>query len=216
MQNRRGLSSLINEKFIIKKSKVAVTGNIGSGKSTFVKYLSEKGFPIIQADEVSKELLANDPSVREKIIKGFGSIVYDGNNINKSYLSGQIFSNPKKLKKINSILHPLVRKKIESISKDYFITDDIVFIEVALVYESKIENMFDYIVLIFADEEVRMNRSVQNNKLTEADFYNRNKNQIDDNKKIKRADFVFYNNRTETELKSKADLLIKLLENPHK
>jgi dephospho-CoA kinase len=199
-----------------KKLKVAVTGNIGSGKSTFVKYLSEKGFPVIIADEVSKELLANDPFVREKIINEFGSIVYDGNRINKNYLSDQIFSDPKKLKKINSILHPLVRQKIDSISKDYFSSNDVVFIEVALVYESKIENMFDYVVLIIADKEVRIKRSAQNNKIAKADFYNRNKNQIDDNKKIKRADIVFYNNDTVTELKSRADLLISLLENHHK
>jgi dephospho-CoA kinase len=199
-----------------KKIKVAVTGNIGSGKSTFIKFLSDKGFPVIQADEVSKEILANDPSVREQIIKEFGLSVYDGNGINKTYLSDQIFSNPKKLKRINSILHPLVRKKMESISKDYFLKNNIVFVEVALVYESKIENMFAYVVLIFTDKDIRTKRSVQNNKITESDFYKRNKNQIDDNKKIKKADFVFYNNSTENELKLKADLLIKLLENHRK
>jgi len=55
-----------------KKLKVAVTGNIGSGKTTFVKFLAEKGYPVIQADDVSKDILANDPDVKEKIIDTFG------------------------------------------------------------------------------------------------------------------------------------------------
>lgn len=193
------------------KIKIAVTGNIGSGKSTFIKYLSEKGFPVIHADDISKDILTNDPAARKKIIEEFGAEVYEGNKVNKSYLSNQIFLNPDKLEKINSILHPLVREKINSLAMDFFKTNDFVFVETALVYESRIEKMFDFIVLIIADKEIRLNRIVSSNNLTKEEFINRNENQIDDKRKIKKADFIFTNNGTIDELKIKADLLITLL-----
>ena len=194
-----------------KKLKVAVTGNIGSGKTTFVKFLAEKGYPVIQADDVSKDILANDPDVKEKIIDTFGADAFVGTKINKTYLSKQIFSDSKKLKKINSILHPLVREKIESISKNYFLTNNIVFVEVALVYESKIESMFDFIVLITSDKDLRIKRVIESNKMSEKDFNNRNNNQLDDKDKIMKADFTFSNNGSLEDLKAKADLLTSIL-----
>ena len=196
----------------LKKLKVAITGNIGSGKTTFSRFLSEKGYPVIFADEVSKELLANDPVVRKKIIHEFGEESYQGKRINTSFLAGKIFSNPKKLKKINSILHPEVRKKIELLSLAYFKTKDIVFVEAALIYESKIENMYDFVVLIAADIELRMKRSLAESKVSEKDFYNRNRSQIDDSAKVKKADFIFINNGSKNNLKEKAELLSVILE----
>ena len=193
------------------KLKVGITGNIGSGKSTFAKFLSEKRYPVIQADEISKEILLNDPLAKKKIIKEFGANTFQGNIINTRYLSEQVFSDIQRLKKINSILHPLVRKKIDVITAELFRTNDIVFIEAALIFESKLTKMFDYIVLITSEMNVRLNRAMIKNKLSEKDFSNRNKNQIDDKKKIKNSDFVFTNNGSLEELKLKADLLLSIL-----
>ncbi len=138
-----------------KKIKVAITGNIGSGKSTFTKFLFEAGYPVILADDISKEILAGDPEVRIEVINEFGAQSFLGNKINKKYIADNIFSDPKKLKKINSILHPRVRKRIEFLSQEYFKESDIVFVEAALIFESKIENMYDYVVLITADKEFK-------------------------------------------------------------
>ena len=89
-----------------KKIKVAITGNIGSGKSTFTKFLFEAGYPVILADDISKEILAGDPEVRKEVINEFGAESFQGNKINKKYIADTIFSDPKKLKKINSIIKP--------------------------------------------------------------------------------------------------------------
>ncbi len=196
----------------LKKIKVAITGNIGSGKSTFTKFLSEKYYPVIYADEISKKLLSSDLGIRKKVIEEFGAKSYSEEGVNNKYLADKVFSDSKLLKKINTILHPAVRTQIESLSKDFFKTNNIIFVEAALIYESKIEKMFDLVVLIITDEELRLKRTIQMNKLSKQDFFNRNKSQIDDTSKIKKADFVFINNGSIDELKAKANLLTKLLE----
>ena len=196
---------------IAKKIRVAITGNIGSGKSTFTKFLFEAGYPVILADDISKEILAGDHEVREEVVKEFGAQSLQGNKINKKYIADNIFSDPKKLNKINSILHPRVRKRIEYLSKEYFKTSDIVFVEAALIYESKIENMYDYVVLITADKNLRMKRTTMTKKISEEDFLKRDNNQMNEESKKKKADFIFTNDESKDELKKKAILLINLL-----
>ena len=194
-----------------KKLLVAITGGIGSGKSTFAKFLAEYGHPVILADDISKKILANDPVVRNEIVTEFGAESYLGKQINKKFLANEIFSDPNKLKKINSILHPRVREKIYSTSKEYFKTKDIVFVEAALIFESKIEKIYDFVVLIIADKKLRMKRATKDKKISEKDFLQRNENQLDDEAKKKKADFIFINNGSKAELKQKAILLSNLL-----
>ena len=195
-----------------KKIKVAITGNIGSGKSTFTKFLFEAGYPVILADDISKEILAGDIEVKEEIIKEFGARLFQGDKINNKLLADLVFSDPKKLKKINSILHPRVRKRINFLSDEYFKTHTLVFVEAALIFESKIEKMYNYVVLIAAEKDLRMKRSITTKKLSAADFMKRDSNQLNEETKKKKADFVFTNNGSKDELMQKAILLIKLLE----
>jgi len=196
---------------IEKKIKVAVTGNIGSGKSSFCNFLSEKGYPVINADAVSKNILSEDGEIKKKVIKEFGEESFVNNEINKKFLAEKVFSDPVKVLKINSILHPKVKNKIESLANEYFIKYDIVFTEAALIYEADMESMFDYVVLITADYKIRKKRTTENAKLSEKDFDKRNDNQIKDEEKKKRADFVFENNLGINGLRQKAGLLISIL-----
>lgn len=195
----------------MKKLKVAVTGNIGSGKSSFCKLLEEMNYTVIKADEMAKDLMANDPNIKSQIIKQFGSSAYTKEGLNKSYLAEKIFSNEDNLLRMNLIVHPAVVKKVEQLMKESLKKADIAFHEAALIYEADIEEMFDVVVLITADYKVRLKRKQQSDNYSEAEFAKRNSNQIPDDEKIKRADFVFENNGTLDELKTKAQLLITVL-----
>ena len=192
--------------------RVGITGNIGAGKSTFSKLISELSYPVLFADDISKEILANDPEVKAKVIENFGAQSFKEQKINTDYLARVVFPNQKKLRTMNSILHPKVRMKIDELSEALFKSHSIVFVEAALIFESKIEKMFDYIVLIIADSNIRMNRSIKAKNITDEDFLNRENNQIKQELKEKRADFTFSNNGTIDELKNKAELLIIILE----
>lgn len=193
------------------KLKIGVTGSIGSGKSLFCSLLVKNGFPVISADEESKKILAENPEAKKKIIKAFGEESFLEGTINKPYLAQTVFSDPEKVIQINSILHPVVIRKIEALIKEQHKKHALVFVEAALIYEADMEDLFDYVVLVSADEAIRKQRKVELDKFAEEDFISRNNNQIPDEEKKKRADFVFINNGTEQDLENKAGFLIVML-----
>ena len=192
-----------------KKLKIGITGNIGSGKSTFADFIKQKGFTVINADDISKNILATNENVKKKVIEIFGEASFSNGLINREYLSDKVFSNPENVLIINSILHPLVLEKIDEIMNEELKTNDKIFVEAALIYEADMEDMFDYVVLVAANKENRFKR--KSIKLNEKDFELRDSNQIPELEKKKRADFIFENNGTLQELKTKADLLLTIL-----
>jgi dephospho-CoA kinase len=192
-----------------KKLKIAITGSIGSGKSVFSEMIESNGFTVLKADDISKEILAADQEVRKRIIEAFGPESYSSNSVNKKYLAQKVFSDPDKVQIINNILHPLVIRRISDLMKKELQLKDKVFVEAALIYEADMEEMFDYVVLVTADEEVRFKR--KSGILSAEDFEKRNLNQIPDSEKKKRADFIFENNGSIDELKRKVRLLLSLL-----
>jgi dephospho-CoA kinase len=196
------------------KLKIAVTGSIGSGKSSFCKLLEDRSYPVIKADDLSKDILANDKNVKNEVIKIFGKNSFINNEINKKFLAEKIFSDPENVLIINSILHPKVKEKVNTLMDEYLKKTNIVFVEAALIYEADMENMFDYVVLITADEKIRMKRKTE--ILSSEEFNKRNQNQIPDIEKEKRADFIFVNNGSLIELSAKADLLLQILKKYNK
>lgn len=194
-----------------RKIKVGITGSIGSGKSTFSNFIAGKNFPVIKVDDLSKQLLADDKKIKDKIIKEFGEESYTGSKVNKKYLAEKVFSKPDNVLIINSIVHPVVIKKTEEKIEEYLKNNDLVFAEAALIYEADMEKIFDYIVLVTADKKIRMKRKMKSDNYTEEQFLKRNENQIPDEEKKKRADFIFENNGDIKELKVKSDLFINIL-----
>lgn len=193
-----------------KKITVGITGSIGSGKSEFTRLAEQLGFPVIRADDISNEILATNPDVRKQVSKKFGNEALINNKPNKSYLAKIVFSDPVKLRELERILHPLVIKEIEKRKKEIFQKQNVIFIESALIYEADLEALFDFVVLITADREVRLKRKLLQG-MSEEDFIKREMNQIPDDEKRKRADFIFINNGSIEELKSKFELLLTLL-----
>lgn len=196
----------------MKKLKVAITGNIGSGKSSFCNFLEEMNYPVVKADEAARYLMQNDERIKAKIIKVFGDSAYNKNEINTKYISQKIFNDVQALDTMNSIVHPPTIKRVIGLMDEALKEKNIVFHEAALIYEAKMDSLFDYVVLIKADYEKRLNRAVNNYKFSKEQFISRESSQIPESEKAKLADFVFINNGSLDELKAKAILLIKILQ----
>jgi dephospho-CoA kinase len=194
-----------------KKIKIAITGNIGSGKSTFSHFIESAGYKVIYADNVSKSLLENHSHIKKKIIASFGQDSYINNKPNKKFLADTVFQDPKKLAVLESILHPEVIKLSIEMMEEHLKNNDVIFLEAALIYEADMEKYFDYVVLITADKETRFNRKKLIEDYTREEFIERENLQIPQDEKRKRADFIFENNSDLNSLKQKADLLFSLL-----
>ena len=187
----------------MKKIAIGITGGIGSGKSTVSDIISENNYKIINADDVAKKIMIEDPKIVSKIIKNFGTDCYIDSKLNTKYIADKVFIHPDRIRELNSIVHPptieFIQKEIHSLHNDV----DIVFVESALIFEAKMEELFDYILLVTAEEDIRIKRVLQRDSETISEIRSRILNQIPEEQKRGRSDFVIDNNTTIEELNSK-------------
>lgn len=180
--------------------KVAVTGGIGAGKSEFMRAVKELGIKTYSADEINAELL-RDKRYIEKLSAAFPLAVKDG-KVDKTALREEVFSNEKKRKTLNALAHPEIRRKIEEITGD-------AVVEVPLLFESGMTDLFDRVIVVTAGEDVRINRIVSTRNISKDLTKSIIKNQTTDDERIKRADYVAINDGTRKELYEQAKNIIK-------
>lgn len=180
--------------------KVAVTGGIGAGKSEFMRAVKELGIRTYSADEINAELLC-DKRYIEKLSAAFPLAVKDG-KVDKAALREEVFSNEKKRKTLNALAHPEIRRKIEEITGD-------AVIEVPLLFESGMTDLFDRVIVVTAGEDARINRIVSTRNISKDLAKNIIKNQATDDERIKRTDYVAINDGTRKDLYEQAKNIIK-------
>ena len=180
--------------------KVAVTGGIGAGKSEFMRAVKELGIRTYSADEINAELL-RDKRYIEKLSAAFPLAVKDG-KVDKAALREEVFSDGKKRKTLNALAHPEIRRKIEEITGD-------AVVEVPLLFESGMTDLFDRVIVVTAGEDVRINRIVSTRNISKDLAKNIIKNQATDDERIKRADYVAINDDTRKDLYEQAKNIIK-------
>ncbi|MBS6461520.1 MAG: dephospho-CoA kinase [Clostridium sp.] len=180
--------------------KVAVTGGIGAGKSEFMRAVKELGIRTYSADEINAELL-RDKRYIKKLSAAFPLAVKDG-KVDKTALREEVFSDEKKRKTLNALAHPEIRRKIEEITGD-------AVIEVPLLFESGMTDLFDRVIVVTACEDVRINRIVSTRNISKDLAKNIIKNQTTDDERIKRADYVAINDGTRKDLYEQAKNIIK-------
>lgn len=180
--------------------KVAVTGGIGAGKSEFMRAVKELGIRTYSADEINAELL-RDKRYVEKLSEAFPLAVKDG-KVDKSVLREEVFSDEKKRKTLNALAHPEIRRQIEEITGD-------AVVEVPLLFESGMTDLFDRVIVVTAGEDVRINRIVSTRNISKDLAKNIIKNQTTDDERIKRADYVAINDGTRKDLYEQAKNIIK-------
>ena len=180
--------------------KVAVTGGIGAGKSEFMRAVKELGIRTYSADEINAELL-RDKRYIEKLSEAFPLAVKDG-KVDKSVLREEVFLDEKKRKTLNALAHPEIRRQIEEITGD-------AVIEVPLLFESGMTDLFDRVIVVTAGEDVRINRIVSTRNISKDLAKNIIKNQTTDDERLKRADYVAINDGTRKDLYEQAKNIIK-------
>lgn len=174
--------------------KVGVTGGIGSGKTLICKVFERLGAPVFYADQEAKKILNQDQQVVQQIKNTFGAGIYDETGINKATLADIIFNDDETLNKINNIVHPVVRsyfkKWLDKVNHPYAIE------EAAILVETGAHNELDYTVLVYAPKELRISRTMQRDGSTREHIESRMKNQMPDEEKFKKVNYVIYNDNS--------------------
>ena len=173
--------------------KLGITGGIGAGKSVVASFLKSLGIPVYIADDESKRLTSTSSEIKERLIKAFGKNLYAEGNLNKALLASLIFGNEQNLKLVNSIIHP----EVLSDFNEWLLTHvdkKIVAMESAILFESGFEKNMDLIVAVTAPSEERVERILKRNNTTREEVLNRISNQMPEEEKCMKSDFVIYNN----------------------
>jgi dephospho-CoA kinase len=170
---------------------VGLTGGIGSGKTTIGKCFVSYGIPVYIADEEAKALMNRSKVIKRKLIKLFGKAAYKDGKLNRPYLASKIFNDKELLEKMNAIVHP----KVASHFKRWQKKQDTPYVlkEAAIIFENNLEQQYDYIITVVADEDLRIARVMKRDNTSKEKVKSIIANQLSDEEKIKKSDFVIVN-----------------------
>lgn len=179
---------------------VGLTGGIGTGKSTVSRKLRERGYPVIDLDVISREVIEY-PEVIDELVRNFGNEILENQNntsgkksISRNKLRQTVFKEEKKVSVLNSIMHPPIveemRRQIEELRKSY----KTVFVEVQLLFEAKLEKEFDIIVLVYADKKTQLERVLKRDGRSEGEVQQIINAQMDMTEKRRVSNYIIENN----------------------
>ena len=187
---------------------IGLTGGIGSGKTTIANYFLAAGVPVYITDDEARKMMQL-PEIIEEIKKIFGTSIFEKGTLNREKLATIVFSNPEKLKLLNAIIHPAVKKHFEDWISNHKNFPFVIY-EAAILFESGSYKNCDWIITVTAPIESRIQRVIQRDKTTREQVLKRIDSQWSDEQRISKSDFVIENVNLEI-AKSEVDKILKIL-----
>lgn len=193
----------------MKPTIIGITGGIGGGKSMFSRFLMRRGELVYDTDMEARILQDSDESLQKRIKTEFGEDIYNASGLDRAKLANIVFADSSKLKLLNSIVHPAV---VEDFKKWVEINSNrkLLFMECAILFEGKLDNLVDKIIVVTAPQEVRIQRVMKRDCVNEENVLSRIRNQMPEPEKIKLADWVFHTNNDELPHKRVDEFLEKI------
>lgn len=171
--------------------KIGITGGIGSGKTFLAKLFEALGVPVYNADEEAKRLMNSDTRIKKQLIELFGEATYKDGKLDRTFLATIVFSDKEKLELLNGIVHPIVIQEAKDWAERQ--TSRYSLKEAALLFESGSYKELDYTILVTAPMDVRIQRVIKRDSVTEQQVRERISKQLSDEEKLQLADFVIIN-----------------------
>ena len=190
--------------------KLGLTGGIGSGKTLVCQIFEKLGVPVYYADLAARDLMNTDAALVAGIRQMFGEKAYGDKGLNRQYLASSVFGDQKKLSRLNQLVHPAVRKDFISWSSGQ---EGVPYVieEAAILFESRASEGMDLSVLVYAPEELRINRVMKRDGIQREEVLKRMEHQMSEEKKMEMADHVLINDRNRMILPQVIDLHKKIL-----
>ena len=189
---------------------VGLTGGIGSGKTTVANFFSDfNNVAVYIADIEAKKLMNTSSIIKSHLIKEFGINSYINNQLNRKFISNIVFKDKLKLANLNSIVHPEVKKHFQEFVKKNTQKKYIVY-ENAILFESKSNQLCDFVITVFIDEETKIKRVILRDSSTEKEVLERIRNQWEDQKKILQSNYIIHNKNLD-ETKNQVEYIHNIL-----
>ncbi|MBN2119774.1 MAG: dephospho-CoA kinase [Candidatus Omnitrophica bacterium] len=187
---------------------IGLTGGFATGKSTLAKFFKKKGAAFLSADRIYHELLLKDSFLKRSLVEKFGKDILQQGRVSRRKLKQRLLNNPGRsdLKALSRIVHPYIIKHLKKRIASYEKKAEVLIVEVPLLFEAKLDRLFDKITLVNCPLKLQLKRAIESG-YTKKQVINLIREQLPLEKKIKRADFVIENTGTLKELKKKADVL---------
>ena len=189
--------------------KIGLTGGIGSGKTYVAQILEKMGYPVYYSDTRAKELCNEDTLIIRQLKEILGDDAYKNEKLNKSFISNQIFSSPDLRETINSIIHPVVRNDFEQWLENLS-SHSLVFNESAILFETKSYKRFDETILVYAPLEIKIQRLISRDRVSQEEITAKMNAQWKDKKKMALTRFHILNDEKTPLLEQIEEVLEKL------
>ena len=171
--------------------KIGITGGIGSGKSYVSDIIKSMGFPVYHSDESAKLLMESNPVIKEGLLLIFGDSIYEKGELNKKKLAELIFESPELREKVNTLVHPIVRADFAQWARNQ--SQEIVFNEAAILFETGANTNFDATILVIAPEAIRIDRVMKRENCSRALVLKRIHTQWSDEQKSSLSNYQIIN-----------------------
>src|SRR5690625_106870 len=190
---------------------IGLTGGISSGKSTISTMFSTLHIPVIDADEVSREVVKPGKSAYHEIRRVFGQEIFkEDQTLNRKKLGAIIFADEEKRKQLNAIVHPAVRKEMLQ-QRDHYVEqgEKCVVLDIPLLFEGNLTSMVDKTIVVAVGEDVQLQRLMARDQLTIMEAKQRIKSQMPIREKVDLADAVINNNGSKIDSEKQLMMILK-------
>jgi dephospho-coA kinase len=188
---------------------IGITGSIACGKSTVSDYLKEKGYTIIDADKLGHVALTSE-DVKRRLSETFGANILVNNEISREVLGKLVFGNDNNLKKLNNIIHPKIKELILKLQEEHE-NEDLVFLDIALLYEANFVDLVEKVAVVYVDEDVQLERLMTRNFLSKEEALKRIESQMSPQEKASLGDFVINNSYRKEDTFQQIDEILEKL-----
>ena len=188
---------------------IGITGSIACGKSTVSDYLKEKGYTIIDADKLGHVALTSE-DVKRRLSETFGANILVNNEISREVLGKLVFGNDNNLKKLNNIIHPKIKELILKLQEEHE-NEDLVFLDIALLYEANFVDLVEKVAVVYVDEDVQLERLMTRNSLSKVEALKRIESQMSPQEKASLGDFVINNSYRKEDTFQQIDEILEKL-----
>lgn len=192
---------------------LGLTGGIATGKSTVTGMLRERGIPVIDADQIAREVVEPGKPAYEAIVRHFGrEILLNDAQIDRKKLGEVVFSDEAERQKLNAIVHPEVRRVMREEAEAAEANGaEIVFMDIPLLFESKLQHMVEKIVVVYAPADMQLARMIERDELEEEQAHKRLRAQFPIDQKRTEADFLIDNSTSREETERQVEELLSVI-----